>query len=1232
MLAGVALLQLRFIAGQSPESSAPAHAKSRRDDKGYYLHARRLQKTSQHAEAKAIKTLKYPLIGHDDPGWALEGALADAVRHDERWLFGYRNFQDLTDHRHHCGDEREYSMLGFWVQALAVGCFFGVDSQMANHFGNLVGAAKLTDRAFEQVDPEIKGLINRNKWDGYMATGTYRKSATRGFSEVSIRKGIAECFIKDAELPSRFIARLDTFVADVLGGKVDESSLDDARRQLFGIPADVPLRRGKAQATNKGRSMRCAIVPNFAADEHAARLMLEGPTDFFDHFLAEVQPQRTETEAHKKEAAAKERWKDAWPGTIGIGINGNSFTGLIDLFESLNPEGGVEDTLALWMERFPYTPDDQEVLLERLTCLREYAVNLPGEPLLVSNWREYRTTFSGLLESWLSNRSVKIKQSAQDIARVKKNASKIVELLAPHLDSPLVTALSDAAKLLAGGDCSEVGATRAETDLIERQQGAARTAYNDFRQQDKEAFRSTLAHLDEEGGDKQHPAVSEALKRVQSAPMFFGEGARQAAHSDWMWRERAANFLHQVIGVYDASAEAAAAYELSDRQVAALASVAGQAEDSFVLGALAAAAQRLGCDFADQNDRASFFVSPYARQKKQKLAFQPITWGDLLIGEQLRSALISLHEDITGNQIVTSDRMRDLVSLAKVLVSAVAQNAGRSAEERAALDYAFAELHGIVARISKTSALARNVIQGKHTLLHRHDIRVSKSGAFLGAKYFYSFPHLKTDLNNVFPDDADEWDGAAWAKKKARRGARQPVGHLAVTSSKTQIAHLDSLSWTPTQRAHHVRKGVSLTAAGRALYVEHDTRIDWSGPHPTIVRLVNEATNEDPSNVMASRRVRVGVAQPFTWQASKQASSDLTVDQPQRFMGVDIGEYVMTWAVVEPRDFVNGMPTKFVTIATGTITEPGHRKLAGQVNRKRGEQARLTFGSTDTYLARLRKHLTTSYRARLHAVSLRYGAQLVFEHEVDSFETGGNLVKRLYSSIKAADASPLQGDNEAARALRTGAWGVAKTTAVSVTASYSSQTCSQCKRSFSTAFNPHADERHFGQVYGYQNGQAALAKFVVDADTAALSKDDKADLRRSVKAAMRPVIGGLAMPNGAVPSDFNWQAWRHQRGNSAVFVCPYLDCRHVADADIQAAVTVAVRGGLVAADKANGQKSVKTLAQLTKQREREAKSIPPVAAKDPGTQADKLSYTVAWFTAELDRIGLEGYQPVGLES
>jgi hypothetical protein len=70
------------------------------------------------------------------------------------------------------------------------------------------------------------------------------------------------------------------------------------------------------------------------------------------------------------------------------------------------------------------------------------------------------------------------------------------------------------------------------------------------------------------------------------------------------------------------------------------------------------------------------------------------------------------------------------------------------------------------------------------------------------------------------------------------------------------------------------------------------------------------------------------------------------------------------------------------------------------------------------------------------------------------------------------------------------------------------------------------------------------------------------DLKHGIHAVVRPPLDGLALqlaePGATAQLD---DAWKRQRGNNmAVFVCPFTDCHHVADADLQAALNVALRG------------------------------------------------------------------------
>jgi hypothetical protein len=50
-------------------------------------------------------------------------------------------------------------------------------------------------------------------------------------------------------------------------------------------------------------------------------------------------------------------------------------------------------------------------------------------------------------------------------------------------------------------------------------------------------------------------------------------------------------------------------------------------------------------------------------------------------------------------------------------------------------------------------------------------------------------------------------------------------------------------------------------------------------------------------------------------------------------------------------------------------------------------------------------------------------------------------------------------------------------------------------------------------------------------------------------------FGALRFTNPEQVADYE-----RQRGRSAIFICPYTDCLHVADADMQASFNIALRG------------------------------------------------------------------------
>jgi len=353
---------------------------------------------------------------------------------------------------------------------------------------------------------------------------------------------------------------------------------------------------------------------------------------------------------------------------------------------------------------------------------------------------------------------------------------------------------------------------------------------------------------------------------------------------------------------------------------------------------------------------------------------------------------------------------------------------------------------------------------------------------------------------------------------------------LAVRSSKYQVQFLD---WF---MGRHSRKKTELGAGGAFSIAEKTVKLDWSGETPRIAEI------SDP---------RVFVSQPFEIKPLGKG----TQASDNRFIGVDIGEYGLAWSLIE----VNGNNVE--RLEDGFIADLQQQKLKNAVKRLRESQVRATFGSPDTRVARIRESLIGAYRNQLEDLAMRKNARLSFEYEVSGFEAGGARISKVYDSIKRGDIR--KKDNNAANKMAWGDFGV-NNWGFETTAAGTSQTCSKCRRWASLAIED-------GKSYRLGEYQDKLFKAqIADGEVRLLAKQDTGetvkgkDLKGLIYKAMRPNDDGLGM--AIVKRQMDWDKLSKDfgagkpRGNIAIFVCPYTDCHHIADADLQAALNIAIRG------------------------------------------------------------------------
>jgi len=341
------------------------------------------------------------------------------------------------------------------------------------------------------------------------------------------------------------------------------------------------------------------------------------------------------------------------------------------------------------------------------------------------------------------------------------------------------------------------------------------------------------------------------------------------------------------------------------------------------------------------------------------------------------------------------------------------------------------------------------------------------------------------------------------------------------------------------------KKRCQLEVSGTSLVLEERVplKLDWSTERLT--PLHDQVTS------------RIFSVVPFSFIPPTSQEGLLPISS-NRFIGVDVGEFALCYSGIEVAGDKGSADVK--VLGSGVIFDPQLRKLSKRVRELREAQRGGNFSYRSTRVARLRESLISSLRSRLHAVLLRYGATLVFEFDISAFEVGGNRIAKVYDSVKRTDTIP---DNDAEKAERKHCWGRTNfRSGAEVGARGTSQTCTKCGRWAKAHVKEHlsgpaikasALVREDSNVYAAKVGAASLRLFLKQPPGPEALLDEGA-LTTAIHDYMRPPLAQASAQIG------DPVAAAAIRGNSSFFRCPFADCNHVADADLQAAFNIAMKG------------------------------------------------------------------------
>jgi hypothetical protein len=818
---------------------------------------------------------------------------------------------------------------------------------------------------------------------------------------------------------------------------------------------------------------------------------------------------------------------------LGLDANDGAMSLILGNFFSFVSSRNYDQYLAQVKDYFDY---DVGEIKKRLDKLYEIACNIPKEPKLVDGWSKYNVDFGKTIRSWYSNRdrnrndalnqffgkeeidreTGEIKTETVGIGIFLNKLQKIDGIDVEIKEGVLQEVIDH----IAGLDNSPNKLDRDFTDALNNHYlPTLRDELNDWVQKDKANARMLPKKW-----------FKILKKKTQKMPLFFGENKLAL----WEQLKNLKSLVYEEIDkLEEVLSDNFKDYKIENKQIDMLAQLYNRIKidgNEEVILVLENIEKELEVNFSDRTDRATFNLTGFERGKYKELKIP----NRIMISRlQELSQCSELYKKIKSAP-QNDFNLRDITQLSKIVTAAIVRGSNKERE----VNLIHANLSGYANLISKGEFISRYPVQavnGMQNLLAHNG----------NGHYFYKFNDKKfVNIEKQEVIFANQGNNFTATDEKFWTKTTQNVPVLAVRSSRYQIQFLDWFF------GKHSKKKSWLSAGGSFTIAEKNCRIDWSGEEPKIIDQQND---------------RLFVSQPFTINPPSKRLVDSEKIR-NRYIGVDIGEYGLAWSLVE----VNG--DRVEQIESGFIFDNQQLTLKKDVKDLREKQVYATFTSPDTKIARVRESLIGSYRNLLEDMAMQKNARLSFEYEVSNFETGSNKISKVYDSIKRG--SVVKKDNNIDNKQ---AWGNLKNDefiwkAFETTAAGTSQFCTKCKRWSSLSVSDSVEyklEEYEEGLFKIKINDGKYVRVFAPKNHADDSIKGEDGLKNMIYKAMRPNMDGVGIQ--VVERKFGPEKFAKlqknfgpgtKRGNIAIYVCPYIECQHIADADLQAAFNIAVRGYL----------------------------------------------------------------------
>ncbi|MCX7928235.1 MAG: type V CRISPR-associated protein Cas12d [Patescibacteria group bacterium] len=387
-----------------------------------------------------------------------------------------------------------------------------------------------------------------------------------------------------------------------------------------------------------------------------------------------------------------------------------------------------------------------------------------------------------------------------------------------------------------------------------------------------------------------------------------------------------------------------------------------------------------------------------------------------------------------------------------------------------------------------------------------------------------------------------------------------------LSSSPYQLQFLDKYLYSPKGW-----ENVNVTLSEWNFIVEKRYEINWDLENKRPI--LTPAKTKNKSGKKWVERVYLSI--PFVLSASEKNNQtpkleEITKDDLSHtnypLLGIDVGEYGLAYALTSIQD------NKIDIIETGFIADKNIANIKDEFAKIQQRAKEGAFDEEDNTVSLVRENAIGALRNKVHAIAIKCGGcSIIYEGSISNFETGSGRTTKIYDSVKRADT---EFESEADKSIHNHVWGKStKYIGRALSAHASSYTCIKCARSLyqiteenlentkivSRTGNIVTISTPLGEIYGYTQNKEHQQGYIFKKTEKRLS-----EFRKMIKEFARPPVAqnSEALPEHIRENKEKIENFKKQRGNSSLFVCPFVGCGFVADADMQAALIMAIRGYL----------------------------------------------------------------------